>query len=90
MEFQAFWAEMWARCGPEHMGFEQREAAREVYEKAKAKIEAEERELEALRKDAERYRWLRDAPCADVRIVGRGKRSGAELDATVDECIGAV
>ena len=44
MEFQAFWTEMWARCGPAHMGFEQCEAARDVYEKAKAKIEAAERE----------------------------------------------
>jgi hypothetical protein len=44
MDFQAFWAELWARCGPAHMGFEQCEAARDVYEKAKAKIEAAERE----------------------------------------------
>lgn len=34
--------------------------------------------------DAARYRVLRDHPDADVRIVGVGKRSGAELDAVLD------
>lgn len=52
MDFEGFWAEMWARCGPAHMGFEQCEAARDVYEKAKAKIEAAERERCAKQLDA--------------------------------------
>ena len=55
MDFQAFWAEVWARCGPAHMGFEQCEAARDVYEKAKARIEAAERERWA--KQGEPVAW---------------------------------
>lgn len=42
------------------------------------------KELAALRKNAVRYRKLRDGPTADVRIVGVGKRSGAALDSAVD------
>ena len=41
-------------------------------------------EIEALRKDAARWRWLRDSPRADVRIIGVGKREGATLDAAID------
>lgn len=44
-------------------------------------------ELAAARKDAKRYRWLRDNECADVRIHYVGKRSGAELDAAIDNAI---
>lgn len=34
--------------------------------------------------DAERYRWLRDNPRADVRILHVGAREGAALDAAID------
>lgn len=34
-------------------------------------------------RDAARYRWLRDDPRADVRIIGVGKRSGEQLDIAV-------
>ena len=46
-------------------------------------------ELLEVLANAERYLWLRDAPRADVRIVGRGARKGDALDATVDELRGA-
>lgn len=48
------------------------------------RVDALTAECAALRKDAERYRWLRDSPRADVRIIGVGKRTGAELDAALD------
>ena len=43
------------------------------------------REVLALRKDAERYKKLRDSALVDVRIICVGKRSGQSLDAAVDE-----
>jgi len=68
-------------------------AERDRLAAACAKYEADDvrymKELAALRKDADRYRWLRDAPRADVRVVGRGARKGDALDATVDELRGA-
>ena len=39
--------------------------------------------------DAARYRVARDDPRFDIRIVGIGKRSGAELDAAIDAMIEA-
>src|SRR5690606_6253835 len=52
-------------------------------------------ECEKLRKDAERYRWLRD-PCSGAERVifycrgdyGRGLKSGSWLDAAIDEAMG--
>ena len=44
MGFEEFWAEMWAQCGPSHMGWDQREAARTAFARAVHKIEAAERE----------------------------------------------
>lgn len=43
--------------------------------------------LAAAQADTARHRWLRDNECADVRIHHVGKRSGAELDAAIDDAI---
>jgi len=51
--------------------------------------------IEAARKDAERYRWLRD-PCSGAERVifycrgdyGSGLMSSAMLDAAIDEAMG--
>jgi len=53
-------------------------------------------EVDALRKDAERYRWLRD-PCSGAEHViyysrgdyGRGLMSGSMLDAAIDAAMAA-
>jgi hypothetical protein len=52
-------------------------------------------EVEALRKDAERYRWLRD-PCSGAEQVfycrgdyGKGLMSGSTLDAAIDAALAA-
>ena len=53
-------------------------------------------EVDALRKDAERYRWLRD-PCSGAEHViyysrgdyGRGLMSGSMLDAAIDAALAA-
>lgn len=46
-------------------------------------------EIERLRKDAERYRWLRTNERADVRIVGVGRRMGHDLSAAIDAAMQA-
>lgn len=54
-----------------------------------AKIDALRQECETLRKDAERYRWLRDEDGAfDAFTVAYYNASGpAEIDAAVDRAI---
>lgn len=49
---------------------------------------------EELRRDAERYRWLRDPCCGAERVIfycrgdyGRGLMSGTMLDAAIDEAM---
>ena len=47
----------------------------------KDRIAALERELERLRKDAERYRWLRDSP--DSPIINIGYATDKMVDAAI-------
>ena len=62
--------------------------------KMEERIEALLAERDALRKDAERYRWLRD-PCSGAERVifycrgdyGRGFMSSAMLDAAIDAAL---
>jgi hypothetical protein len=60
-------------------------------------VEVTERAFEAMNEnadrgeeaeaDAKRYRWLRTAKRADVRLVGIGQRAGTYLDAAIDEAM---
>jgi DNA repair ATPase RecN len=62
----------------------------------KDRVDQLQAEVEALRKDAERYRWLRD-PCSGAEHViyysrgdyGRGLMSGSMLDAAIDAALAA-
>lgn len=50
-------------------------------------LEAQAKEIEALRADAERYRWLRRLDAAGIQVYdGANDRSvfGEELDAAID------
>ena len=58
----------------------------------KDRLAALERELERLRKDAERYRWIRDpkSPADKVILFDRGaKGKGVFAFIALDECIDA-
>lgn len=55
---------------------------------ANGRTEKAEAERDALKQEVERYRWLRNSPLADVRIIGIGKRDGDGLDSTIDAQIG--
>lgn len=60
-------------------------------------LEAQAREIEGLRKDAERYRWLREKPGTDLRygseqytrVCAVCQNYGEDLDAAIDAAKGA-
>ena len=59
-------------------------------QRAQARAESAERSLEEARKDAERYRWLRDTGDATWRPFGiREGCSAAQADAAIDSAIEA-
>lgn len=57
----------------------------EAYERVNAELKAE---VEALRKDAERYRWLRDSDYAGKILRDMGAKYRADADQRIDAALG--
>ncbi|KRP59062.1 hypothetical protein [Pseudomonas trivialis] len=57
----------------------------EAYERVNAELKAEN---EALRKDAERYRWLRDSECAGRIVRDMGAKVCRHADQRIDAAMG--
>ena len=57
----------------------------EAYERVNAELKAE---VEALRKDADRYRWLRDSDYAGKILRDMGAKYRADADQRIDAALG--